>query len=155
MAAETTRRCKVLMVDDDALRMTPVAEWLRTCGSIVTLVPDASAALALLRDEAQSYDVAVVDIQLPFGAQPTVAEQLKRNLYSHRVGGLWFIEQLRKLRPNLPVVVFSVRERASAEADGRSLGIDVEALGIHRWLVKPSQPGELEAAVRNAIRKTP
>jgi CheY-like chemotaxis protein len=79
---------RVLVVDDEPDERALLATHLRRAGCEVLEAPSAEAALA---DEQQlDVDVAFVDLRLP------------------GMGGWELVEELRRLRPGLPVVVTSV-----------------------------------------------
>lgn len=114
--ARTTAR--VLVVDDEPDERALLATHLRRAGCEVVEAPSAEAALA---DESQlDVDVAFVDLRLP------------------GMGGWELVEELRRRRPGLPVVVTSVLDEHDYP--------DVEAA-----LPKPFVGEHVRAALERAL----
>ena len=78
--------CSMLFVEDNYLLAQSAVEALSCAGLKVHPAPDARSALALF--ERQHFDCAVIDIELPGG-----------------IDGLELARQLRRLRPDFPIVL--------------------------------------------------
>lgn len=110
------RSIRILFVDDESRRMTPMIEELKDEGHEVVFEASVDRALALLRDHTQPFDLAVLDIFIPPGQSfKTVDTEGGTRT------GLLFYDELRRLRPTLKVVVLTnvgdrqVAERFAAE----------------------------------------
>ncbi|MBB4657921.1 glucokinase [Parvularcula dongshanensis] len=120
---------RVLVVDDKAINRRIIAEQVRVWGCVPICVESASAALTAVFDEAQRFDVAILDFQMP---------------------GLDGVELARRLRDDprtgsMPLILLtSVGHVAEAEgyADAR---FDVT-------LVKPARAAQIEEAIAGVVR---
>ena len=94
-----TARPRVLIVDDDRDNREVVGEWLGDRFA-VTLAADGAEALALMSKRRDSYDVLVVDLEMP------------------KLTGWELVDELRRRAIQLPILVISaaldIRERAKA-----------------------------------------
>ena len=74
--------CRVLVVDDNRDAGHSLAELLRLLGHAVVVADDGSAALALL-EGGRSFDVALLDIDLPGISGHELARRLRQRLPRH------------------------------------------------------------------------
>ena len=127
MSTETdiSRKKRVLLVDDDPLQLRVREAVLRDSGVPVDVATTADSALALLRTASGDSIAAVVTDHIMPG-----------------ISGAVFIEQLRSLKPGIPVIVIS----GMAEAENEYEGYDV------LFRTKPCPPAELIALVRAQLR---
>jgi two-component system OmpR family response regulator len=118
---------RFLIVEDDPA----LARWLRQvfagADSVVDEASTAHAALTL--GDANEYDLAVVDLELPDGNGTHIVETWRRN------GRNW------------PVVILTVRDDDADVAAGLDAGAD-------DYLVKPISAEVLRAHVRAILRRT-
>ncbi len=116
----------VLVVDDDEGVREVAREFLQRAGFEVLSAPGGRAALEILRERGADVDVVLLDLVMPDMA-----------------GEQAFVE-LRRLRPDLPVVLASGYdpEHAAARFSGRSLS---------GFVSKPYDPEDLVESVRNAL----
>ncbi len=116
----------VLVVDDEEGVREVAQEFLQRAGFEVLSAPGGRAALEILRERGADVDVVLLDLVMPDMA-----------------GEQAFVE-LRRLRPDLPVVLASGYdpEHAAARFSGRSLS---------GFVSKPYEPEDLVKSVRNAF----
>ena len=115
----------IAVVEDDQGLAEFLEEGLRSDGWAVAVASDGPSGLALARNEDVS--LVILDLGLP------------------RLGGDQVLEQLRKYRPDLPVVVLTARD-AVAER------VRILDLGADDYLVKPFALSELLARIRARLR---
>ncbi len=119
----------VLVADDDDELRALVVETLRSDGYVVVEARDGEEVLSLLAetlgDPAARPDVLVVDVRMP------------------RLSGFGVLEELRRARVRLPVVMMTGFAPESVEIVARRLG----AAGVLR---KPFDVDDLRTAVMNA-----
>ncbi len=118
---------RVLVVEDDATIASFVAKGLQEAGYAVDIAGDGDRGLQLALHE--PYDVAVLDVMLP-GRD-----------------GLGVIEELRRRRVNVPVLILSARHSVDDRVKGLQAGGD-------DYLTKPFAFSELLARVQALIRRS-
>jgi ActR/RegA family two-component response regulator len=114
-----------LVVDDEALLALEMEELLATAGFATVIACTAAAARAV---PAETLSVAVVNLRL------------NGELLGHGI-----IRSLRRLRPNLPIVVVTGYDSDAPQADLRGLGWPTVRLQ------KPQHGSSLVGAVRDVI----
>src|SRR5574341_1513193 len=117
---------RILLIEDDRKIASFVGKGLKEAGFAVEHEPDGEGGLH--RALTDSFDAAIVDIMLP-GRD-----------------GLSIIEELRKRKINLPVIILS----AKRSVDDRVKGLQV---GSDDYLTKPFAFSELLARVQALIRR--
>jgi DNA-binding response OmpR family regulator len=125
-AADTTSANRVLLIDDDPLQLRVREAVLRDAGLEVDVATTAESALALLRSEPGKRIGTIVTDHIMPGASGAV-----------------FVQALRKIKPEVPVIVIS----GMAEAEDEYDGLDV------RFRTKPCPPPELIALVRSSLQR--
>lgn len=118
---------RLLFVEDDAKLVSFVAKGLKEAGFVVVHAADGQSGLQLALDG--SYDAAVIDIMLP------------------GMDGLALIEELRRRRIRLPVIILSARRTVDERVRGLQVGGD-------DYLTKPFSFSELLARVHALIRRS-
>jgi two-component system OmpR family response regulator len=118
---------RLLVVEDDATIASFVAKGLQEAGYAVDVAPDGDRGLQLALHE--PYDAAVLDVMLP-GRD-----------------GLSVIEELRRRRVNVPVLILSARHSVDDRVKGLQAGGD-------DYLTKPFAFSELLARVQALIRRS-
>jgi CheY-like chemotaxis protein len=113
---------RILFVDDEGVLLFVGTMTLEQNGYVVTGMPNGEAALRELRTNPDGYDVVLTDLSMP------------------GLSGLQLAHQLRKLRPELPVILTS--GYIGPEDQARA-----EKLGIHAILTKPVNTKELLATL--------
>src|SRR5262245_11217245 len=117
---------RVLLVEDDVKIAQFVRKGLKEAGYVVAHASDGDAGLDLALRE--SFDAAVVDIMLP-GRD-----------------GLSVIDELRKRRVRLPVIILSAKRSVDERVRGLQAGGD-------DYLTKPFAFSELLARVQALVRR--
>jgi DNA-binding response OmpR family regulator len=111
----------VLVVEDDAVIVANLVDYLQQQGHRVGSVHDGDAAIERLASD--TYDVIVLDIGLP------------------RVDGMAVLDHLRRtLGLATPVLILSARNTVSSKVESLSLGAD-------DYLTKPFVLAEVEARI--------
>jgi two-component system OmpR family response regulator len=117
---------RLLLVEDDSRMVSFVGKGLKEAGYVVMHAPDGLSGLQLAL--AESFDAAIVDIMLP------------------GMDGLALIEELRRRRIRLPVIIVSAKRTVDERVQGlRSGGDD--------YLTKPFAFSELLARIQALIRR--
>ena len=117
---------KVLVVDDEESIRFYLCEVLERDGHVVTAVDSGEAALQ--NAQAESFDLALIDLKLP------------------GIGGMQVLKTLRQTSPNTTIIVLTAHA---------SLETAVEALrqGAHDYLFKPCKTVELRESVASGLLK--
>jgi len=120
----------ILVVDDEPVNRYLLAAVLGPHGHTVREAGDGEEALALLATG--GVDLVVVDLAMP------------------RVGGTAFLKTLRReRRDDTRVVLYTATPPDGAMRDF------AEMYGIHGFLVKPVEPGDVLRVVAEALAKPP
>jgi CheY-like chemotaxis protein len=119
-------RPKALIVEDEAVTRTLLAQLLEGIGCDVDLAVDGEEALAQLTE--RDYDVVVLDIVLP------------------KMSGIDVMESLRRDKPNALGCIIVV-----TGLDIREIRTLFPA--VHQTLSKPVIPNRLRQAVRTCLRR--
>lgn len=128
--APSGRGERVLFVDDEGVLLFVGTMSLEQNGYRVTGMPNGEAALRELKRHPNAYDVVLTDLSMP------------------GMSGLQLAHQIRKLRPDIPVILTSgyISPDDQARAD---------RLGIHTILTKPVNTKELLATLAALFAKQP
>jgi cyclic di-GMP phosphodiesterase len=121
---EAAERSAILVVDDDPSVLKLVSRVLRQQEYRVFECGDATDAMGILREHGVS--AVVTDIEMP------------------KVTGLEFLEKIRVLRPDTPVILMT----AYAELN---MAVDAIRKGAFDFLMKPFKPEQLAHSVAKAI----
>jgi two-component system, OmpR family, response regulator len=117
---------RLLFIEDDEKMVSFVSKGLKEAGFVVAHAPDGPSGLRLALDSA--FDAAVIDIMLP------------------GLDGLSVIEELRRRRIRLPVIILSARRTVDERVRGLQAGGD-------DYLTKPFAYSELLARIQALIRR--
>lgn len=112
---------RVLVVDDDTSVRATVADSLRMAGHTAIEASDGAAAIDLATRE--SYDLVILDVNMP------------------RVDGFTVLEKLRRRRANLPVIMLTARDEREDVVRGLKLGADDyvrKPFGLEEFLLRVS-----------------
>ncbi|WP_312470692.1 response regulator transcription factor [Neobacillus sp.] len=117
---------RILVVEDEVDLQEAIAEGLRLDGYAVDTCDNGENAYELLYVE--NYDLVILDLNLP------------------QMDGLEVLEKIRDEKPELKILILSAR---GCVAD-KVKGLDI---GANDYLVKPFDFAELEARIRNLLRR--
>ena len=117
---------RVLLVEDDSTVAAFVGKGLTEEGFVVDHAGDGVAGLALASSAV--YDAAVIDVMLP------------------GMDGLALIEELRRRRVQLPVIILSAKRSVAERVEGLHAGGD-------DYLTKPFAFSELLARIQALVRR--
>lgn len=125
-ASAETHDQKILVVDDEAVVCESCRRILLREGYAVDTCSDPRTGLRLA--ELNQYSAVLLDLRMPV------------------VDGIRFLERLREVHPELPVVIITGH---AAEASSRA----AERLGVRECINKPFTPPEVADAVRRSLRR--
>lgn len=117
---------RILIVEDEIDLCNAIAEGLDIDGYAVDKCYDGESAFELISVE--KYDLVILDLNLP------------------KMDGIEILKAVRKQNNNLKILILSARDHVSDKV----LGLD---LGANDYLVKPFDFEELEARIRNLLRR--
>ncbi len=117
---------KCLIVDDHPITRKGIKDLLIEEGLCQAVVEAASAAAALKAVRRESWDLLILDIALPD---------------KH---GLQVLKEVKMLRPTFPILMLSLYPE-------REFALRALKAGAAGYLTKDSTPGELMAAIHNAL----
>ncbi|MBN1566892.1 MAG: response regulator transcription factor [Acidobacteria bacterium] len=118
----------ILVIEDDAAIRSGIVDALTFSGYKTHEAADGKAGMTEALQSA--CDLILLDLVLP------------------KIGGLTILEELRKSRPALPVIILTARGEESDRVKGLELGAD-------DYVVKPFSVKELLARVQAVLRRTP
>ncbi len=118
---------KLLVVEDDHLLNTVITRGLKKCGYAIDSASDGEEALELY--EINAYDLIVLDLNLPGKS------------------GIEVLETIRHQNHEIKIIILSAR----SEVEDKISGLDT---GANDYLVKPFDFYELEARIRNLLRRS-
>jgi len=118
---------KVLLIEDDSQLVTFIQKGLNQAGFSVEIAMDGKTGLNMALEF--DVDVAVIDIMLPL------------------MDGFTVIQEIRKTRPGLPILVLSAKRSVEDRVRGLEIGSD-------DYLTKPFSFTELIARIRALVRRT-
>lgn len=116
----------ILVVEDDNLLNKSVCRYLRDCGYQVMGCENPEEAYNLMYN--QLFDMIISDIMMP------------------KIDGFTFVETLRSLNHNIPILFMSARDDLQAKQIGFQMGID-------DYMVKPIQLQELQMRIEALLRR--
>jgi len=129
-ASEANKAClvtmRLLLIEDDLKIASFVHKGLKEAGFVVEQASDGDAGLHMAITS--SYDAAVIDIMLP------------------GLNGLAIIDELRRRRIKLPVIILSAKRSIDERIEGLQAGGD-------DYLTKPFAFSELLARIQALIRR--
>ncbi len=124
--AEGNLEMKVLLIEDDSQLVRFIRKGLNQAGFSVETAMDGDIGLSMALE--LDVDVAVVDVMLPL------------------MDGFTLIQEVRKSRPGLPILVLSAKRSVQDRVHGLEIGSD-------DYLTKPFSFTELIARIRALVRR--
>ncbi len=118
---------KLLLVEDEEMLSAIIAKGLRKLGYAIDTVFDGEEALT--NYNVNEYDLIILDLNIP------------------KLDGIDVLRSIRKTDLDTKVLILSARTKVS----DRILGLDE---GANDYLIKPFDFGELEARIRNLLRRS-
>lgn len=117
---------RILVVEDEIELCNTIAEGLEIDGYAVDTCYDGNEAYELMYVE--NYDLVILDLNLP------------------GMDGMEILEEIRKINNEVKILILSARGSVS----DRVKGLDI---GANDYLIKPFDFEELEARIRNLLRR--
>ncbi|MFS0783453.1 response regulator transcription factor [Bacillus sp. 1P06AnD] len=117
---------KLLLVEDDDLLSKFVARGLKKLGYAVDHAYDGEEALQLY--EINNYDLMILDLNIP------------------KIEGIEVLRTIRKTDLDFRILILSARDKVEEKINGLDSG-------CNDYLTKPFDFGELEARIRNLLRR--
>lgn len=117
----TMATTKILVVDDDSAIRSTIADSLRVAGHTAIEASDGAAAIDLATRH--SYDLVILDVNMP------------------RVDGFTVLEKLRRRKPSLPIIMLTARDEREDVVRGLRLGADDyirKPFGLEEFLLRVS-----------------
>ena len=118
------RTTRILVVDDEEIVRESLGGWLEKDGYTVAWAPDGRSAIERLKTE--PWSIMVVDLKMP------------------GMDGLQVLEEAKKLRPEIAVVIMT----AYATVD---TAVSAMKMGAYDYLVKPFDPEELSIMMQKIV----
>lgn len=118
---------RVLIVDDEPSIRRALHTTLSGLGLEIEEAAGGEQAVSFVRSE--RYDAALLDINMP------------------GIGGIEACREMRRLEPNLPILMLTIRDGADDKIEALDAGAD-------DYITKPFHIGELMARVRAAVRRS-
>ena len=118
---------RVLIVDDEPSIRRALRTTLSALGIEIEEASGREQAVSFIRSE--HYDAALLDINMP------------------GIGGIEACRTMRRLEPQLPILMLTVRDDADDKIEALDAGAD-------DYITKPFHVGELMARVRAAVRRS-
>ena len=118
---------EILVIDDELGIRTLLGETLRIANFNPTLVADGQTALTSIRSK--TFDLVLLDINMP------------------RLSGFEVLKEIRKLLPEVPVIVLSARQEKSDVIQGFRIGAD-------DYISKPFDLEELVMRINSVLKRS-
>lgn len=117
---------KIVVVDDDVVICDLLTAYFRPRGYEVVAFADAETALHESKNKNIKWDILISDLQLP------------------QMSGLKFIEELKQIRPELPIIFITATNSVE-------IAIDAIHNGACDFIIKPIHLPQLEISVERAL----
>jgi len=117
---------RILLVDDEAMIVDVMTQFLSQLGYQTTSMTDSTAALETFRSQPDQYDLVITDMTMP------------------KLTGIQLTEAMREIRTDIDVIICT----------GFSEQISIERsreLGIQAFIMKPVVMGEMAQTIRNVL----
>ena len=116
---------RILVIEDNPMVVKSLEFKLKKDGYEVIVAADGRQALEMLEQE---FDLIITDLMLPF------------------ITGTQLIEHIKKVTPDVPVIVLSTATQEDIIMDAFNMGVD-------DFITKPFSPNELSLRVKRTLSK--
>ncbi len=124
---QSNRSANILLVDDDNRVLEPTKELLECMGHHVTLATDGRAACEIFEGKYDHWDILITDIVMP------------------HMDGVAASKQMRKLRPDLPVIYATGYDQSLVTEETRNLDNTI-------LISKPFNPDDLDGLIGRMVK---
>ncbi len=118
---------KILFVDDEEIQVQTLVPMLKRLGYDVVGSTDARKALELFRTRPEDFDLVITDQTMP------------------SMAGDQFMARLKKIRPDIPVILYTGFSETISEEQAKSRGVAA-------FLMKPVSVKEIQDTIRRVLR---
>jgi DNA-binding response OmpR family regulator len=117
---------RILLVDDEAMIVDVMTQFLSQLGYQTTSMTDSTSALEMFRSQPDQYDLVITDMTMP------------------KITGIQLTEAMREVREDICVIICTgFSEQISIERS--------KELGIQAFIMKPVVMGEMAKTIRNVL----
>jgi CheY-like chemotaxis protein len=117
---------RILLVDDEAMIVDVMTQFLSQLGYQTTSMTDSPAALETFRSQPEQYDLVITDMTMP------------------KLTGIQLTRAIREVRKDIAVIICTgFSEQISIERS--------QELGIQAFIMKPVVMGEMAKTIRNVL----
>ncbi len=117
---------RILLVDDEAMIVDVMTQFLSQLGYQTTSMTDSTAALEMFRSQPDQYDLLITDMTMP------------------KLTGIQLTQAMREIRTDIAVIICTgFSEQISIERS--------KELGIQAFIMKPVVMGEMAKTIRNVL----
>ncbi len=117
---------RILLVDDEAMIIDVMTQFLSQLGYQTTSMTDSIAALETFRSQPDQYDLMITDMTMP------------------KLSGIQLTQAMREIRNDIAVIICTgFSEQISVERS--------KELGIQAFIMKPVVMGEMAKTIRNVL----
>lgn len=124
--SDSSEKPHIVVVDDDVDMQELIRSFFTTKGFRITVFSDAESALKECAINGDTWDVLLTDLHLP------------------RMSGEIFTEKIKKIKPELPIILITVSKSAKT-------AVDVIKKGAYDFIVKPIYFPQLLLSVERAL----
>jgi PAS domain S-box-containing protein len=119
---------RILLIDDEEIQILSLQQMLERLGYRVTGKKDPREALEVFRNQPGAFDLVITDQTMP------------------KLTGAALVQEMLRLRPDLPVILYTGFSETIDEEQAR-------ALGVRDFVLKPLSMRDLAERIRRALKK--
>jgi PAS domain S-box-containing protein len=119
---------RILLIDDEEIQILSLKQMLERLGYRVTGKKDPREALEVFRNQPGAFDLVITDQTMP------------------ELTGAALVQEMLRLRPDLPVILYTGFSETIDEEQAR-------ALGVRDFVLKPLSMRDLAERIRKALKK--
>jgi CheY-like chemotaxis protein len=119
---------RILLIDDEEIQILSLKQMLERLGYRVTGKKDPREALEVFRNQPGAFDLVITDQTMP------------------ELTGATLVQEMLRLRPDLPVILYTGFSETIDEEQAR-------ALGVRDFVLKPLSMRDLAERIRKALKK--